>query len=140
PSGRIDVPLVRTQGARFGRTAPATDGSGVSAVTIYRTLDHAGKRFAWLELTPRTGRTHQLRVHCASLGTPILGDATYGGDQAVPAGFPATLHLFARALSFPHPEGGRLVIEAPLPPHFAETFRLLGFAAPQPASPARVPR
>lgn len=137
PAGRIDVPLIRTQGTRFGRTAPATDGAGAVTVTSYRTLDHAGKRFAWLELTPRTGRTHQLRVHCASLGTPILGDATYGGELASPEGFPATLHLFARALSFPHPEGGRLTVEAALPPHMAETFRLLGFAAPKPARPVR---
>ena len=137
PSGRIDVPLVRTQGARFGRTAPAADGAGASAVTAYRTLDGAGKRFAWLELTPRTGRTHQLRVHCAALGTPILGDATYGGEQALPPGFPATLHLLARVLSFPHPEGGRVTVEAPLPPHMAETFRMLGFTARPPAPPAR---
>ncbi len=140
PSGRIDVPLVRTQGARFGRTAPAADGTGASAVTAYRTLDVTGKRFAWLELTPRTGRTHQLRVHCVALGTPILGDATYGGEPALPPGFPATLHLLARALAIPHPEGGRLMIEAPLPPHMAETFRMLGFTTPPPAPPVRVPR
>jgi 23S rRNA pseudouridine955/2504/2580 synthase len=140
PAGRIDVPLIRTQGARFGRTAAAEDGTGAAAVTTYRTLDWAGRRFAWLELMPRTGRTHQLRVHCAALGTPILGDATYGGARASPAGFPATLHLFARALSFSHPEGGQLMIEAPLPPNLTETFRLLGFTSPPPAPPARVPR
>lgn len=139
PSGRIDVKLVRTQGVRFGRTAPAQDGEGATAITSYRTRDRAGNRFVWLELMPRTGRTHQLRVHCAALGTPILGDTTYGGEKASPAGLPAILHLFARALSFPHPAGGRLTIEAPLPPHLAETFRLLGFTAPPPAPPARAP-
>ncbi len=139
PSGRIDAPLVRTRGTRFGRTALAEDGEGATAMTSYRTCDRAGNRFAWLALKPHTGRTHQLRVHCAALGTPILGDITYGGEKASPAGFPAMLHLFARALSFPHPAGGRLTIEAPLPPHLAETFRLLGFTAPSPAPPVRVP-
>ncbi|HUC19177.1 MAG TPA: RluA family pseudouridine synthase [Acetobacteraceae bacterium] len=140
PAGRIDMPLVRSQGTRFGRTALAEGGEGATAVTSYRTLDRAGNRFAWLELMPRTGRTHQLRVHCAALGTPILGDVTYGGEKASPAGFPTMLHLFARGLSFPHPAGGRLTAEAPLPTHLAETFHLLGFTAPPPAPPARVSR
>ncbi|MDA8049737.1 MAG: RluA family pseudouridine synthase [Rhodospirillales bacterium] len=137
PAGKIDLPLVRTRNQRFGRTAAAADGKGARAVTEYRTRDHAGKRFAWLELSPLTGRTHQLRVHCAALGTPILGDVAYGGAEAMPAGFPPTLHLVARALALPHPEGGRLSVEAPLPPHMDETFRLLGFRAPPPVPPAR---
>ena len=63
-------------------------------------------RFAWLALEPVTGRTHQLRVHCAAIGTPILGDGKYGGAAAHPAGVPQArkLHLHARAIALPHPE------------------------------------
>lgn len=139
PEGRIDLPLARTQNPRFGRTAVAARDEGKSARTDYRLLDHAARRFSWLELAPLTGRTHQLRVHCAALGMPILGDAVYGGasGEASAADFPSGLHLFARAIRFPHPDGGRLSIEAPLPPHFCDTFALLGFVAPHPAKPRR---
>ena len=68
------------RGAPGERVVP--DEEGKSAVTDYRVLDHAGKKAAWLELWPLTGRTHQLRAHCAALGTPILGDGKYGGAKA----------------------------------------------------------
>ncbi|MGH7101742.1 MAG: RluA family pseudouridine synthase [Acetobacteraceae bacterium] len=136
PRGRIDVPLVRMRTHRFGRTEPAGDNPGARAISDYVTRERAGNRFAWLELSPLTGRTHQLRVHCAALGTPILGDVTYGGDDARPRGFPTTLHLLARRIALPHPAGGHISVEAPLPAHLSETFRLLGFAAPR-AHPPR---
>ena len=51
-------------------------------MTLYTTIETAGKRAAWLALMPLTGRTHQLRVHCAeALNTPIVGDVKYGGDD-----------------------------------------------------------
>ena len=56
--------------------------AGKRAVTFYATVDVAGGRAAWLGLMPLTGRGHQLRVHCAALGTPILGDRKYGGAGA----------------------------------------------------------
>ena len=66
------------------------DPEGQHAVTEYRVLGmHDGR--AWLELRPRTGRTHQVRVHCATLSSPIVGDIAYGGPGEVP------LHLHARA-------------------------------------------
>ncbi|MGH7058670.1 MAG: RluA family pseudouridine synthase, partial [Acetobacteraceae bacterium] len=133
PEGRVDLPLMRTR-ARFARTALAGAEAGKPAVTDYRTLDHAGRRFSWLSLSPSTGRTHQLRVHCAAVGTPILGDSVYGEAETA-MDFPKTLHLFARALAFPHPDGGRLTVEALLPSHLAETFAMLGFRAPKAADP-----
>src|SRR6185437_16139634 len=143
--GRIDLPLVRIGGARGERTAPAdrADPDAARAVTDYRTLDHAARKLAWLELKPLTGRTHQLRVHCVALRAPILGDVKYAEpDQnnafsAIVEGLSNNLHLHARALSLPHPNGGRLVVEAELPPHMVRTFRTLGFHAPQAAPPRR---
>ncbi len=138
PEGVIDAALVRV-GGPAGRTviAQPDDPDAARALTDYRTEDAAGRKLAWLELAPLTGRTHQLRVHCAALGTPILGDEKYGGERAHPEGFPAMLHLHARALAFPHPEGGTLTVAAALPPHMRETFRMLGFTAPAPPPPAR---
>ncbi len=135
--GRIDAPLSRRAGARADRVAVAEPGDpeAARAITDYRTLDHAGRRFAWLELSPLTGRTHQLRVHCTVLGTPILGDAAYGAPE--PEGFAPGLHLLARRLVLPHPAGGFLVVEAPLPPHMAATFRALGFDIRPPSRPRR---
>lgn len=142
--GRVDAPLAKRPGPRGERVTLVEDegeeaGKVARAVTDYRVVDHAGKRAAWLELSPLTGRTHQLRVHCVALGCPILGDAKYGGPAAMLAGFPEMLHLHARRLSIAHPEGGRLVVEAPLPAHMKETFAALGFEAPRPIKPARAP-
>jgi 23S rRNA pseudouridine955/2504/2580 synthase len=136
--GRIDRALVRFGGLRGGeRTALAAPGEedAARAITDYRTLDHAGKRLAWLHLSPHTGRTHQLRVHCASMGTPILGDRKYGGETVRLEGFADRLHLHARALTLPHPSGGVLDVEADIPPHMRETFGTIGFHAPPPAPP-----
>ena len=93
-------------------------------------MDHAGDRASWLALMPITGRTHQLRAHCAALGTPIIGDGKYGGSAAHLAGIVAAneLHLHARTLAIPSPEGGMLRVTAPLPRHMRETWDLLGFA------------
>ena len=109
----------------------ADDEDGKSAVTYYRVIDHAGDRASWLALLPVTGRTHQLRAHCAALGTPILGDGKYGGAAAqLPGGAAAhRLHLHARSLEIPHPAGGTLRVTAPLPPHMRRLWEFFGFAA-----------
>ncbi len=132
--GRIERDLVRLDGFRGERAAVAGpyDKDVAHSITDYRTLDHAARKLAWLELRPLTGRTHQLRVHCAAIGAPILGDAPYGVERegrntAIVDGLSDRLHLHARRLVLPHPRGGSLAVEAPLPPHLAETFRGLGF-------------
>jgi 23S rRNA pseudouridine955/2504/2580 synthase len=143
--GRIDLPLKRIGGARGERTAAADrdDEEAARAITDYRTLDNAAQKFAWLELQPLTGRTHQLRVHCVAMRTPILGDEKYaepdqnGAFAGTVRGLSETLHLHARALSLPHPAGGTLVVEADLPPHMKATFATLGFTAPPAAKPRR---
>jgi 23S rRNA pseudouridine955/2504/2580 synthase len=127
-AGRIDQALAKLPGPAGERVAPDED-EGKRAVTYYRTVAHAGAKIAWLALQPVTGRTHQLRVHCVSLGTPILGDGKYGGAAAHPPGVPNArqVHLHARAVALPHPSGGELVITAPLPPHMKETWAFFGF-------------
>ena len=140
PAGRIDLPLVKQGGPRGERTTAAEPGDrdAARAVTDFRTLDAARRRAAWLELKPITGRTHQLRVHCAeALGCPILGDGKYGGAAAHLEGLPGQLHLHARALRLPHPAGGVLEVMAPLPPHMKETFAFFGFEAPRTPKPRR---
>jgi 23S rRNA pseudouridine955/2504/2580 synthase len=140
-AGRVELALSRADpshaGARGARIAVAEpgDADAAHAITDYRTLDHAARKLAWLELAPLTGRTHQLRVHCVALGAPILGDEAYGewretGNSALIEGLSEQLHLHARRLTLPHPAGGTLTVEADLPPHMASTFRDLGFIAP----------
>ncbi len=138
--GQIDLPLVKFGGLRGGErvaVAHEDEEDAVSAVTEYRTLDAAGRKISWLELSPLTGRTHQLRVHCVALGAPIVGDGKYGGQAAEVDGLPSKLHLHARALCVPHPQGGLLELEADLPPHMRDTFRTIGFHAPSAAAPCR---
>jgi 23S rRNA pseudouridine955/2504/2580 synthase len=128
-SGTIDLPLAKLAGARGERVA-ADQEEGLRAVTRWRVVERAGREAAWLALMPETGRTHQVRVHCAALGAPILGDFKYGGrEAALPGGTEhPKLHLHARAIRMPHPKGGAIEVEAPLPGHMRETFAFLGFS------------
>jgi 23S rRNA pseudouridine955/2504/2580 synthase len=130
PMGRIDLPLGKRPG-KGGDRMQIDDEEGKRAVTLYRTIDHAGRRATWLEMEPITGRTHQLRVHMAAIGTPILGDGKYGGQEAFLTGaeIPKQLHLHARAIRFAHPAGGDFEITAPLPEHMQTTWAYFGFDA-----------
>jgi 23S rRNA pseudouridine955/2504/2580 synthase len=128
--GQIDMEIAKRvvgTGTPGERMAPVAGGR--RAITDYAVMDTAGSKVAWLALRPLTGRTHQLRVHCTALGTPVLGDGKYGGRQAFPAGIPGTLrlHLHARALRMPHPGGGSLEIAAEMPAELAATWRFFGF-------------
>ena len=138
PEGRIDLALAKLGGPRGERTR-AVEGreeGAARAITDFRTLDSVKRRVAWLELRPLTGRTHQLRVHCAeALGCPILGDGKYGGATAHMEGLSNKLHLHARALRLPHPAGGTLEVAAPPPPHMRESFAFFGFEAPRTPKP-----
>jgi RluA family pseudouridine synthase len=125
--GVIDTAMRREEIGReaYMRACPPDHPDAESARTRYLTLAAAGGA-ALVELEPETGRMHQLRVHLASLGRPIAGDARYGGALVV-AGHPAPrLMLHAAALTFPHPGGGMKRIEAPVPADMAELIAALG--------------
>jgi 23S rRNA pseudouridine955/2504/2580 synthase len=127
--GRIDAPLAKIAG-RGGEKVEVDEDDGKHAITYYRIVDSALRRAAWLELEPRTGRTHQLRAHCLLLDTPILGDGKYGGKEALieGSGVSRKLHLHARAVRVPHPRSKEILeIVAPLPRHMAATFEFFGF-------------
>lgn len=127
-AGTIDAPLEKRGGLGHEKMEAADEGQ--FAETDYRVIDNAAGRVAWLELRPRTGRTHQLRAHCALMGNPILGDGKYGGRESFFAGLPKRLHLHAQSLSLPHPAGGeRLQVSAPLDDELHESWKFLGFNA-----------
>jgi 23S rRNA pseudouridine1911/1915/1917 synthase len=104
----IDMPIERNP--RKPQTFRVGSG-GKSAVTEYRTVE-AGNGFTLLELQPQTGRTHQLRVHLAQLGHPIVGDTFYGGMAA------DRLFLHARSLEITLSNRERQTFDAPFPPEF----------------------
>jgi 23S rRNA pseudouridine955/2504/2580 synthase len=135
--GRIDAPLAKQPGESTRERMQVDEDEGRHAITWYRTVATAYKKAAWLELEPRTGRTHQLRAHCTLLGTPIQGDSLYGGavEMLSGGGISRKLHLHARAIRLPHPNKGVLEVEAPPPPHMIASFELLGFD-PDAAGPA----
>ena len=127
--GRIDLPLAKLPG-REGERVRADAEDGKRAITYYHVVDDVGGKASWLALLPVTGRTHQLRAHCAAIGTPILGDAKYGAAAAHLAGVPGAkrVHLHARSLAIPHPLGGILRVTAPLPRHMRQSWEFFGFA------------
>jgi 23S rRNA pseudouridine955/2504/2580 synthase len=129
--GAINLPLAKRPGAFDRELMQVDEENGQKALTHFRVVDSAGRRAALLALWPRTGRTHQLRVHCTAIGCPILGDRKYGGEEASLSTIADSrkLHLHARRLTLPHPSGrGELKAQAELPPHFRRTVEAFGFS------------
>ena len=136
----VDLPLGPDE-ARPGRMRVFRRRGGQAALTEFRVLESFG-RFAWLECRPLTGRTHQIRVHLAAIGAPVLGDALYGdpGTQLLLSELKrrykgrdeerpliARLALHASALTFLHPATrATMALEAPLPNEFAVALKYLG--------------
>jgi 23S rRNA pseudouridine955/2504/2580 synthase len=130
--GKISTWLVKeaTEDGDRMRVARHGEPGADHAVSYYRIIEKAAQNLCWLELEPYTGRTHQLRIHCLHLGHPILGDPKYydhDKNREFPGGMQKRLHLLARHISVPHPDGGRLSVTAPLPPHMVQSWNLLGF-------------
>jgi tRNA pseudouridine32 synthase/23S rRNA pseudouridine746 synthase len=130
-SGQVDLPLAKMTAGRSWKMRPSA--AAPPAVTAWR-LRGLGPECAWLELQPRTGRTHQIRAHGAALGHPILGDAVYGKSEAPLRGKgeaplrgkgEGPLCLLARAILLPvDPPAGAT---APVPPHMLQRLKSCGW-------------
>jgi len=120
--GRIDLPLGRKDATRGWWMKH--DPQGQPAVTTWKVMGHT-EHLTWLALEPLTGRTHQLRVHCAAKGWPIVGDSVYG--SAPRAGGPV-LHLHAREIVVPlYNNRAPIRVTAPVPPHMRQLLRACGW-------------
>ncbi len=130
--GLIEIPLIKS--GQIVRAAEEGDEAGAakSAATLYKVVSRVRGKAAFVALRPLTGRTHQLRVHLALLGAPILGDPLYGGKGPEEAALPLAelgkgLHLHARRLIIPHPRRGLIDVTAPLGPERRKTWSWFGF-------------
>ena len=102
------------------------------ALTYYKLIEKIGSQYSWLQLKPTTGRTHQLRIHCAELGNPIIGDRKYKNrDDKNSKDLPYALKklfLHARGLTFIHPVSKETIkIEAALPKHMNSVWKHFGW-------------
>ncbi len=120
-AGEIDLPLAPKSPDRGWWMK--VDPKGQPSLTQWRVLGR-GDGLTFLELRPITGRTHQLRVHCAASGFPILGDPIYG---TAPRFHGPGLHLHARSVTVPlYPKKPPILVEAPVPEHMRERVRACG--------------
>ncbi len=122
-AGLIETPLKKLERRHGWRMV--TDCKGLPSATRWRVLGQ-DQRLTWIEAKPLTGRTHQIRVHLASIGCPLAGDSIYGrgtGDLAAPR-----LHLHARHISVPfHPRKPPITATAPVPGHMGKLLAGCGW-------------
>ncbi|MEK7612638.1 MAG: RluA family pseudouridine synthase [Patescibacteria group bacterium] len=116
--GVIDKPIGSTRGGLGPRSAKNPYGQLREATTIYRRIAYNAEA-SYAEVFPKTGRTHQIRVHMASIQHPIVCDQLYASGRPALLGF-KRLALHALSVSFTHPQGKKISFEAPLPEDFLE--------------------
>jgi tRNA pseudouridine32 synthase / 23S rRNA pseudouridine746 synthase len=125
--GVIDLPLGRLDETRGWWMKP--DPKGLASVTTWKVLGRSGS-LTWLALTPVTGRTHQLRVHCAAMGWPIVGDNIYGNAARFDG---PVMHLQAREITVPLSKNKPPVqVVAPVPEHMRERLAACGWNGTEP--------
>lgn len=123
--GRIEAPLHKTT-RKDGGWRMTIDAKGQAAATNYRVLG-GGNGLTWLELKPETGRTHQVRVHCAEMGCPILGEPMYGTLSAEQRKAP--LHLHARGIVLPLSKNKPpIAVTAEPPAHMRAALKVCGYS------------
>ncbi len=141
-SGTIRAGILKGEGGRKEKML-VDDEKGKSAVTEFAVLETVGNQAAFAAFWPRTGRTHQIRVHAQLMGCPIIGDGKYKRERPeqefehIPAeadlgrlDLAKRMHLHARRIILPHPlKKGRIDISAPLPPELVKSWKALGFNA-----------
>ncbi len=139
-SGTINAPLLKLNTKRGWRIVvePDLTKGSQEAVTDYKLLAYDEKsNLSWIEASPQTGRTHQIRIHLKSIGCPIVADPFYGNNrkdgEMIEAGVNLTvggemLHLHARSVEIPISNNKpAIVVEAPPPPHMLQKLELLGY-------------
>ncbi len=120
-AGEVKAPL-----EKIGEKSQVT-AEGKKAVTLYRVIDAAGEKFALIEASPLTGRTHQIRAHLEYIGCPIVGDDRYfGAERKRFASLSDKLHLHAYKIDLLRLYNKKLIITAPLPAHFKDSLNALG--------------
>ncbi|WP_416898258.1 MAG: RluA family pseudouridine synthase [Minwuia sp.] len=133
--GTIDLRLSKEDGERV---EPVEFG-GQKAISQYSVVAQAAQRASWLAMRPVTGRTHQLRVHAAAIGCPIIGDGKYGGEKAHEGGFAKSLHLHARRIVMARPDGRKLDVTAEPSQIFLDGLDRLGFDVNDPETEVEWP-
>ncbi len=123
-TGKIDLPIGRHRGDRQKMAVIPVEQGGREAVTHWKTLERIGN-YSLSQFLLETGRTHQIRVHCAYLGHPLLGDTTYGSHRSLKVNLSGQA-LHARQLSLLHPVSGEMITAiAPLPAEFTKLLQVL---------------
>ncbi len=130
-AGEIEVPLRREEIGReaWSRVCEADHPDAQTARTAFEVLSRAGEA-ALVRCSPHTGRMHQIRVHLTHMGTPIAGDARYGGALSLDGVAVRRLMLHALTLSFPHPAGGTKTLSAPVPEDMQALCSAIGLTLP----------
>ena len=121
--GEIEAPLLK-KSAKNGGESVQVDENGQYAKSLYEVIDTTGE-YSFLRLMPLTGRTHQLRVHCAYIGCPIVGDEKYGGHFV--EGLEKKMFLHAKALQIPLLNQKKLKIDASIPEYMKKSFAFFHF-------------
>ncbi|HVI89980.1 MAG TPA: RNA pseudouridine synthase [Dongiaceae bacterium] len=123
--GTIDLPLLKQTLQKGWRIIVAPEGQ--RSVTDYRVLGKT-ETMSWLELKPHTGRTHQIRVHCAEIGCPLVGDPAYGPNTARYRAEGVPLHLLARSIALPlYPKRAPIGATAMPPTHMLAALKQCGY-------------
>ena len=130
--GKLDIWRPNFQKDLFREKSSLNKENTKKALSYYRVIEQVGSQYSWLQLKPATGRTHQLRIHCAELGTTIVGDRKYRNSQSrnskdIPIAS-KKLFLHAKSLTFMHPVSKKTtIIEAELPKHMSLVWQRFGW-------------
>lgn len=133
-SGEIVSLMEKSLRGKDSREVVSSGKEGKKAVTRYNVREAMAGKFSLIDLEPVTGRTHQLRVHMAELGCPIMGDGKYGGSEAFARGtveISNALHLHAWQIVIPQAGGKLLTVSAPFPAHVQQSAKALNLNLPK---------
>ncbi len=130
PNGTINAPIAKSFIKGDSEIMVHDEENGKDAVTDFEIIERAGKDVAFVAFYPKTGRTHQIRVHAKIMDAPLLGDYKYN-DNPMPFDNPEIhdgLHLHARESQFRHPITKEpITVSAPLPKEFLNSWKSFGF-------------